>query len=362
MDTRYRIVYSGRLSLGHSHHEVVEQLARKFGMSEEEARELVMNGSGRVIKHDLSAAKAERYRNELASVGLEVDIEAQAPSGASGPSLAKPAVSGSGGVSRIDPGIGSGRDGEATVTPIAVDTRRVWVWIQDAWKLFEQSPWTWIGALLLFSLIIIVISLVPGIGWLATNILAPMLTAGLMFGAQAQDRGQGFSVGQLFSGFSARPGPLSLVGVIYSGFMLLIGLIFYLLLTFMVGNPEMISGMTMTAEQFKNLLILLILVPLMLGIPLAMAMFFAPVLVALKAVPVMHAFKLSFMGCLKNILPFLIFGLIALVLFSASVLAFFLGSTVAVFIGILFAIFVLAMVIPVLTISVYTAYRDIFQS
>lgn len=352
MDTRYRIVYSGRLSLGHSHHEVVEQLARKFNMTEEEARELVMNGSGRVIKHDLSAAKAERYRNELASVGLEVDIEAQAPSGASGPSLAKPAASDSRASSPIDLGAASDRLGE----PNAVEAGRGWGWIQDAWGLFKQAPWAWIGALLLFYLIVIVVSLVPLIGGLATTVLGPMFTAGLMLGAQAQDRGEGFGVGQLFAGFSVRPGPLALVGVVYLGLALLIGLVIGLLFIVMVGGsgmmvPEMAPGTTMTPEQFEAMaagpqFMLPVLIALLLGIPLAMAMFFAPALVALDAVPVMQAFKLSFMGCLRNILPFLVFGLIAFVLLFVGAIPFLLGWLV---------------LLPVLTIAVYTAYRDIFR-
>lgn len=346
MDTRYRIVYLGRLSLGHSHHEVVEQLARKFSMSEEEARELVMNGSGRIIKHDLSAAKAERYREALASVGLEVDVEAQ--SGASGPSLDKPAASDSGASSPIDLDAASDRLGE----PNAVEAGRGWGWIQDAWGLFKQAPWAWIGALLLFYLIVIVVSLVPLIGGLATTILGPMFTAGLMLGAQAQDRGEGFGVGRLFSGFSVRPGPLALVGVVYLVLALLIGLVIALLFILMVGSSGMMApSATMTPEQFESMtagpqFMLPVLIALLLGIPLGMAMFFAPALVALDAVPVMQAFKLSFMGCLKNILPFLVFGLIALVLFFVGAIPVFLGWLV---------------VAPVLTIAVYTAYRDIFR-
>ena len=351
MDTRYRIVYSGRLSLGHSHHEVVEQLARKFNMSDEEARELVMNGSGRVIKHDLSAAKAERYREALASVGLEVDIEAQ--SGASGPSLDKPAASDSRASSPIDLEAAPDRIGE----PNAVEAGRGWGWIQDAWGLFRQAPWAWIGALLLFYLIVIVVGLVPLVGGLATTVLGPMLTAGLMLGAQAQDRGEGFGVGRLFAGFSVRPGPLALVGVVYLGLALLIGLVIGLLYIAMVGGsgmmvPEMAPGMTMTPEPFESMaagppFLLPVLIALLLGIPLAMAMFFAPALVALDAVPVMQAFKLSFMGCLRNILPFLVFGLIAFVLLFVGAIPFLLGWLV---------------LLPVLTIAVYTAYRDIFQS
>lgn len=352
MDTHYRIVYSGRLSLGHSHHEVVEQLARTFHMTEEEARELVMNGSGRVIKHDLSAAKAERYRAALASVGLEVEVEAQ--SGASGPSLDKPAASDSRTSPRIDLEVSSDRFGE----PNAVEASRGWGWIQDAWGLFKQAPWAWIGALLLFYLIVIVLSLVPMLGGLATTILGPMFTAGLMLGAQAQDRGEGFGVGQLFAGFSVRPGPLALVGVVYLGLTLLIVLVIGVFFALMIGGmgmmvPDMAPGATMTPEQFETMaaagpqVVLPVLIALLLGIPLAMAMFFAPALVALDAVPVMQAFKLSFMGCLRNILPFLVFGLIAFVLLFVGAIPLLLGWLV---------------LLPVLTIAVYTAYRDIFQS
>jgi uncharacterized membrane protein len=356
VDTQYRIVYSGRLSLGHSHHEVVEQLARKFHMTEDEARELVMNGRGRVIKHDLSAAQAERYREALAAVGLEVDVEAQSDtsiaSASSGPVLAKSTAPNPGEAPRVGFEPSSGRAGEMLVTPNAVEAGRGWGWIQDAWGLFKQAPWAWIGALLLFYLIVIVVSLVPLVGGLATTVLGPMFTAGLMLGAQAQDRGEGFSVGRLFAGFSARPGPLALVGVVYLGLALLIGLVVGLLFILMVGGSGMMApGATMPPEQFEIMaagpsFLLPVLIALLLGIPLAMAMFFAPALVALDAMPVMQSFKLSFMGCLKNILPFLVFGLIALVLFFVGAIPFFLGWLV---------------VVPVLTLAVYTAYRDIFR-
>ncbi|QGU33805.1 BPSS1780 family membrane protein [Thermochromatium tepidum] len=347
LDTRYRIIYTGRLAPGHSHHEVVEQLARQFNMTEAEARGLVMNGGGRVIKHDLSAAKAERYREALASVGLEVDVEAQ--SGASGPPLDKPAASGSRASSPIDLNAASDRLGE----PNAVEAGRGWGWIQDAWGLFKQAPWAWIGALLVFSLIMILVGLVPLIGGLATTVLGPMFTAGLMLGARAQDRGEGFGVGHLFAGFSVRPGPLALVGVVYLGLTLLIALVIALLFILMVGSSGMMApSPTLTPEPFEALaagppFMLPVLIALLLGIPLAMAMFFAPALVALDAVPVMQAFRLSFMGCLKNILPFLVFGLIAFVLLFVGAIPFLLGWIV---------------LLPVLTIAVYTAYRDIFQS
>lgn len=45
---------------------------------------------------------------------------------------------------------------------------------------------------------------------------------------------------------------------------------------------------------------------MLLGVPVMMAMLFAPALVGLNNVTVLRAFKLSFLGCWRNILPFLI--------------------------------------------------------
>jgi uncharacterized membrane protein len=94
-----------------------------------------------------------------------------------------------------------------------------------------------------------------------------------------------------------------------------------------------------------TMLMLLVLFVLLLAMPLAMAMFFAPGLVALNDVPLMRSFKLSFLACLKNILSFLVFGLVAIVMVIAGILPFGLG---------------LLLVLPILAISIYLAYRDIF--
>ncbi len=55
--------------------------------------------------------------------------------------------------------------------------------------------------------------------------------------------------------------------------------------------------------------------------------------------------KMSFSGCLKNILPFLLYGVVALVMFFIGAIPVGLG---------------LLVVMPVITASMYTAYRDIY--
>ena len=74
-------------------------------------------------------------------------------------------------------------------------------------------------------------------------------------------------------------------------------------------------------------------------------MWFSYALVTINNFTVVQALKTSFHGCLKNIVPFLIYGL---VMFLFAILA-----TIPLMLGWL-------ILGPVLFASFYTAYRDIF--
>ena len=244
-----------------------------------------------------------------------------------------------------------GWSGEDLRQPRKVSAGRGWGWVREAWGLFRDRPWAWIGATLLYLLISIALSLVPhGIGGLAMTLLGPILTGGLMIGAHTQYQGGGFEVRQLFAGFQRNPGPLALVGAAYLGFVALIVLFMVLGLVGVIAlsGAGFTAGMeqgTIDPAQAGPLVLLASLVALLLIVPLAMAVYFAPALVALNEVPVLRAFKLSFQGGWRNILPFLVFGLVALALSLASLLTLGLA---------------LLVLIPVLIIATYLAYRDIY--
>ncbi|EXJ17183.1 BPSS1780 family membrane protein [Imhoffiella purpurea] len=432
MEAQYRILFSGKLMPGQELSHVAARLAKKFRMQENTARELILKGGGRVLKQNLNASAAERYRAALTAAGLVITIEPQETDSSSdvesllrpysmtpsmisnvstapSPSLEKsrpparrkesrtskepgdgwsrcpkcgePEVSDLTGVcqacgvvvERYLANRGMAEETEKTVenpyappradlTPPPIDDSedalqparsvaagRGWGWILSGWELFKDRPGAWIGAVLLFYLIIIALSLVPVLGGLATTILGPMFTAGFMMGAHAQFKGEGFSVNHLFAGISRKPGPLALVGVFYLLFALGIGLVVGGLIAVMLGASGAFMGASGGNAGLGALDVSAVALPtliaLLLGVPLVMAIFFAPALVALNDVPVMRAFKLSFLGCLRNILPFLVFGLIAMLMLFLAMLPFMLGLLVA---------------MPILTIAVYFSYRDIF--
>ena len=88
-----------------------------------------------------------------------------------------------------------------------------------------------------------------------------------------------------------------------------------------------------------------ILVMLALMLPLVMAVWFAAPLAVLQDQGAFDAMKGSFAGCLKNIVPFLLYGIVMLVLSVVASIPLLLGWLV---LG------------PVLAASVYTAFRDIY--
>jgi len=220
-------------------------------------------------------------------------------------------------------------------------------WFGEAWDLFKRSPGKWIVILIVFLLISIVLAVVP-LGSIVSNIITPVFTAGILIGCRTIEAGGSLEVGHLFAGFKKNAGPLLLLGVLYLvGMMLIavvIGIVMALVLPAFVGTaglPKDFGGM-MSMAPFIVLMVLLVLAAML---PLIMALWFAPALVIFHDVQPMAAMRSSFEGCLKNFVPFLVYGVVGLVLAILAALPVGLGLLV---LG------------PVIWCTIYTGYRDIF--
>jgi len=93
--------------------------------------------------------------------------------------------------------------------------------------------------------------------------------------------------------------------------------------------------------------VLSLLLALALAVPVYMAIWFAPALIMFHDVKPLDAMKSSFFACLKNIVPFLLYGIILMVLCVVASIPFGLGFLV---LG------------PVIVGSIYAGYRDIFTA
>jgi uncharacterized membrane protein len=237
--------------------------------------------------------------------------------------------------------------------PSAVPAGHGWDWIARGFGYFRSNPGAWILAVLIFFGISVLLSFVPFVGGLGVSLLATVFTGGLMRGVREQEEGRFFRVKHLFAGFSNNAGQLVLVAILYLVGTLIIAVLIGAWM-FAVAGP-MLTIMTPNAahpagpEAMLAVVGPTILIPLLVGsllvIPLMMAYFFAPALVVLDGLSATAAMRLSFAGCLKNVLPFLLYGLIGLVLFVLAAIPFGLG---------------LLIMVPAFVASVYAAYQDIY--
>src|SRR6266496_3849482 len=93
------------------------------------------------------------------------------------------------------PPLPSGSSASVPTAGWAVGAGRGGAWWSEGWRYFTLSPVIWI---------VIGLCVIPVIGQIASMLLHPALTAGLMLGCRAQDRGGELTVGHLFAGFGER--------------------------------------------------------------------------------------------------------------------------------------------------------------
>jgi len=259
-------------------------------------------------------------------------------------------------------------DGDLIPEGRGVPAGKGWRWIADAWAFTGQQRGTFIGVFLLYIVVLIVLGIVPFIGFLTSTLLTPVINGGLQLGFDTVRRGGQLEVGCLFSAFRNHAGKLIGVGAITLGITILIGIIVFAILGVSFAGI-LASGQQPTPEDIQGMLLpgaLAVLVGIAVALPLYMFLWFAPPLIVLGGLDVGAALKASFLGCLKNIVPFLVWsfavlGLWLAVLIPSGLIWLSLGIGAAIATYFLLAIAFAVLLGPVLVASVYLSYRDIFH-
>ena len=226
-----------------------------------------------------------------------------------------------------------------------VEIGNAFAWLQQGWALFVAWPGQWLGLTIVLLVLVFGTSIVPWFGWLASTLLTPLLAGGMLHACRQVADGRRPEIPDLFHGFSHRASELVLLGVAN-----MLGWLLIALLTALVGGGGIAAGFATLPTPasvgfFVGSMMLSVLLPAVLSVPLMMALWFAPALVLFNRMSPLGALRASFDACLKNTLPFLIYGLILMVLVFFATLPALLGYL---------------LLIPVVSGSVYAAYRDIF--
>lgn len=398
----YKVVYGGALKAGADPERFVQGFMQVFKVPEAKARKLLALGRSITLKDKIDQATAEKYRRVMDNLGMQVHVEA-----ASGPMpftlvdepeppRAEPATTapdaprcpkcGSDRV-RGDDCLACGiiiprylerqaapgepppvQEAAATQTPGAEETasatpeyeesfsvaRGVPIesglnWLAEGFGYFRRNPFAWIGAILIWCIFVVLVPIIPLIGPLAVTFLGPVLMAGFFIGTDVQHEGADFQVSHLFEGFSSNVVGLIVIGVVNLLGSAVIGGVAFLLVTSSLGATDTGVGVPQGGEvlALATAFAVPLGVTLVLMLLLGMANVLAPALVALDGVGPLSAMMMSLTACLKNILPILLYVILATVILIIASIPFGLGLLVA---------------MPVMMAATYASYRDIFYS
>jgi len=233
-----------------------------------------------------------------------------------------------------------------------------WAWILAGGRLFMRSPAQWVGVLVVLFVVMKVVNFVPVFALLAV-LLMPVFLAGLMDGCRALAEGGRLEFAHLLSGFRRNAAQLVTLGGVY-----LVGNLLILMIVVQIGGEAfstiaetLAKGGPVAPEQSQEMqaaatsVTRAALIGAALSLPLLMALWFAPLLTFFHGVKPLPALKLSFLGCLRNVLPMSVYGLAIL---AALIVLVPLGLRIGLYdLG-------LWLIAPVLVPSIYASYRDIY--
>lgn len=218
----------------------------------------------------------------------------------------------------------------------AVDAGRGVSWWSEGWALLMRNAGNHVLLSLVLCVIVVVLSIIPVVGSLALSLLFPVFVGSWMLIARKLEAGGAAEIGDLFLGFKDKLTPLLILGGLVLGATVVLMVLFFVL-----GVGAAFGG---SAAGFGAVM-LMTLIGLAYGFVVGLAMLFAPALVVFQDMPPIDALKTSFAAGLKNLIAFIVFGVLYIVAAIIASIPLGLGWLV---------------LVPVWLFAIYRAYVDVF--
>ena len=191
----------------------------------------------------------------------------------------------------------------------SVTANEGYTWIKQGIWLFKQNPLGFLMLVFLYVFIAQLAVMVPVIGVFAVLLLTPTLAVGFMTACRQAIQKERISPAvyliSLKSGALIRRRILQL-GLVYAALILLLSFVLSLLVDFELLLPLMTSDQAITPEALRQIYWVLFFGAI-LYIPVAMLMWFSPVLVAWADMSIAQALFSSLLACWTNKAAFFIY-------------------------------------------------------
>jgi len=227
-----------------------------------------------------------------------------------------------------------------------VGARRGARWLWEAFDLFRRKPLAWIGLCSGWLVISLGLMLVPFIGGVIANFLQPVFFASFAITAFRQVAGEPVMMGDLFSGFRRNVRSLINLGAIMLMAQIVIFLLMWILGLPMAPPDDQSFTMKDYVQSLKGKEWILIF-GFLLTVAVKGVLWFAPPLLAFHDLSLSQAIRWSVFATISNLGTMIVYAL----LIGIAVLAGLMTWGLAFFV-----------VIPVMVISTFVGYREVFES
>jgi hypothetical protein len=234
---------------------------------------------------------------------------------------------------------------DAAIRVAEVPAARGVGWISQAFALFRRAPLAWMGLCAGWMAIWFALLMLPLIQLVGPTLLQPVFFAGFAIAAFKQTAGEPVAMSELFGGFKR-----NFRGLLQIGVIMLFVQYASLLLMRLIGMPEWPADQQFDFGRYMEMLRerwWVVAAGFGLASAASGALWFAPQLLVFHNMPVAHAVRWSVYAALANIGAMLLYGALLMVLFFVAWIPFGLGMLV---------------MLPVMVISTYTSYRDVFET
>jgi hypothetical protein len=225
-----------------------------------------------------------------------------------------------------------------------VPARRGGAWLAEAFRLFRGQPMAWIGLCVGWLVIWFGLLLLPLLGPVLANLLQPVFFASFAIAAYKQGAGERVTMGELFSGF--RRNVRALVNL---GLIMMLAQLASVFLMKALGLPSWPADQQFDVVGYAALLresSWIVACGFLLMAIASGALWFAPQLVVFHDMSTSHAIRWSVYAALANMGAMIVYGVLLVVLLVVAWMPLGIG---------------LLVMLPVMVISTYTGYRDVFE-
>jgi hypothetical protein len=245
---------------------------------------------------------------------------------------------------------------------VIVPASNGWSWLQRGLALFAKSPLAWLLVSMTYWLVLGAVARVPLFGLVLASLATPALAMSLITMCRELARGHPLEFALLASGFRRNLASLITLGGLYLAVTVLIFAATQvidggtLMRWMLAGTPPAGSPADDGALRWAFLLALFV------WLPVQLAFWFAPILIAWHGMSAAKSLFYSFVASWRNWRALLLYGVVvgaALGAFAILLLqVHHLKSGPQIIPTIVF--FALVLAVPVYYASVYASYRDVF--